>query len=269
MRASGQWGFSLVEMIMVIVIVGILGSMVAVFVKLPVQQYFDIGRRADLTDIADLALKRIESDIRSALPHSARATSATCPGGAGTCSFLEFLPSSGSGRYRAASSVTNTDILDFTVADGSFEVLGAVPTFVAGDQVIVTDNTVAAAYGATYRTPWVSTAASIVTITSIQFPSASPSARFHIVNQAVSHVCDPSGGTLMRYSYTIQAAQPTTAAVLGTGRLLANNVASCSFDVTQSNSLVATSLVVSKKDETRNLSDTAMLYKVVHVGSEP
>lgn len=270
MRTSGQSGFSLVEMIMVIVIVGILGSMVAVFVKLPVQQYFDIGRRADLTDIADLALKRIESDIRSALPHSARATSATCPGGAGTCSFLEFLPSSGSGRYRAAvSGVTNTDILDFTAADSSFEVLGAMPTFAAGDQVIVTDNTVAAAYGATYRTPWVSTVASIVTITSIQFPSVSPSAHFYIVNQAVSHVCDPSGGTLMRYSYAIQAAQPTTAAALGTGRLLANNVASCSFDVTQSNSLVAISLVVSKKDETRNLSDAATLYKVVHVGNGP
>ena len=271
MRLSGQIqsGVTLVEIIMVIVITGILGSMAAVFLKMPVQQYADISRRADMTDGADLALNRIESDIRSALPHSARVASGTCPatsanpGGAGTCSFLELLPSSGSGRYRNGTGGTG-DVLDFTVADASFEVLGPIPAFASGDQVIVTDNTVAAAYGGAYRTPWVSTAAPIVTITSIQFPSASPSARFHVVNQAVSHVCDPSvGGTLMRYSYAIQAAQPTAAAVLGTGRLLADNVNSCSFDVTQGNSLVAINLGLSKEGE------TARLYKVAHVSNEP
>ncbi|MDD5301265.1 MAG: type II secretion system protein [Gallionella sp.] len=269
MRLNGQSGFSLLEMIVVIVITGILGSMAAVFIKMPVQQYMDVARRADLADIANLALSRLESDIRSALPHSARATSGTCPvtsanpGGTGTCSFLEILPSSGSGRYRNGTGGTG-DILTIGVADTSFEVLGAMPAFASGDQVIVTDNTVAAAYAGNYRTPWVSTAAPIVTITSIAFPAASPSARFHIINQAVSHVCDPSvGGTLIRYSYAIQAAQPTTAAVLGTARLLANNVSSCGFGVTQGNSLVAISLGVSKS------SEVATLYKVVHVSNEP
>ena len=261
MRSNGriQYGFPLVEMILVIVITGILGSMAAIFIKLPVQQYMDVARRADLTDIMDLALSRMENDIRSALPYSARASSVACTGG--TCSFLELLPSSGSGRYRIASSVTNTDILDFTTADGSFEVLGAMPTFSLGVQVIVTDNTVAAAYAGAYRTPWISTAAPIVTITSIQFPSPSPSAHFHIIDQAVSYVCDPEG-TLKRYSYNIQASQPTVTTGLGTGRLLANNVSSCSFDVTQGNALVAIGLGLNKEDE------TAMLYKVVHVGNE-
>ena len=204
MRLNGQFGFTLVEMILVIVITGILGSMAAVFIKLPVQQYMDAVRRTDLTDIADLALKRMESDIRSALPYSARVTSGTCPvtsanlGGTGTCSFLEFLPSSGSGRYRAASSVTDIDILDFNPPpDGSFEVLGAMPASSVGDQVIVTDNTVAAAYGATYRSTWLSAATSSITITPITFPALSPSKRFHVINQAVSYVCDSSvGGTL-------------------------------------------------------------------------
>lgn len=270
MRLNGRSGFTLVEMIMVIVITGVLGSMAAVFIKLPVQQYFDIARRADLTDIADLALKRLESDIRSALPHSTRVTSGACPvtlanpGGTGTCKFLELLPSSGSGRYRNGAGGTG-DILTIGAADTSFEVLGAMPTFAAGDQVIVMNNTVAAAYDAAYRTLWGSTVAPIVNITSIAFPlPGSSGARFHVINQAVSYVCDPSvGGTLTRYSYAIQAVQPTIAAVLGTGRLLANNVSSCSFDVTQSNSLVAISLGISKDGE------IATLYKVVHVGNEP
>lgn len=268
MRANGQIqsGFTLVEMIMVIVITGILGSMAAVFIKMPVQQYVDVARRAELTDIMDLALGRMENDIRSALPHSARASSVACTGG--TCSFLEILPSSGSGRYRNGAGGTG-DALTIAASDASFEVLGAMPTFASGVQVIVTDNTVAAAYNADYRTSWVSTSAPIVTITPLPsgFPSPSPSVRFHIIDQAVSYVCDPAG-TLTRYSYPISTIQPTATTGLGAARLLANNVNSCSFGVTDNNgavgnSLVAISLGLSKDGE------TAMLYKVVHVGSEP
>lgn len=249
---------------MVIVITGILGSMAAVFIKLPVQQYMDVARRAELTDIMDLALSRMESDIRSALPYSARASSVACTGG--TCNFLEFLPSSGSGRYLAVSSVTHLDNLDFTVADPSFEVLGAMPIISAGDQVIVMGNS-GVAYAGNNIASGVSTGVSSVTITPFQFPFPSPSARFYIVNQAVSYVCDPAG-TLTRYSYPISAIQPTATTGLGTGRLLANNVSSCSFTVTDNNgavgnSLVAISLGLSKDGE------IATLYKVVHVSNEP
>ena len=98
MRMNGQSGFTLVEMIMVIVITGILGSMAAVFLRAPVQQYMDTGRRADLTDIADLALRRMANDLRTAVPSSVRIT------GTGPI-YLEFLPTKDGGRYRAVSSV--------------------------------------------------------------------------------------------------------------------------------------------------------------------
>ncbi|TAN77825.1 MAG: type II secretion system protein, partial [Gallionella sp.] len=70
-------------MVMVIVITGIIGSMVAVFIKAPVQQYFDVARRADMTDTADTALRRITRDLRLALPNSVRVTGAVS--GAGSC----------------------------------------------------------------------------------------------------------------------------------------------------------------------------------------
>ena len=67
-------GFTLVEMIMVIVITGILGGMVAMFLKAPIQQYMDVGRRADMTDVANTASRRVVRDVRLALPNSVRQT---------------------------------------------------------------------------------------------------------------------------------------------------------------------------------------------------
>ena len=57
-----------------IAIVGIIGAMVAVFIRSPVQSYVDSARRAELGDVADTALRRIIRDLRLALPNSVRVT---------------------------------------------------------------------------------------------------------------------------------------------------------------------------------------------------
>jgi MSHA biogenesis protein MshO len=286
MMRRTQDGFTLVEMVMVIVITGIIGGMVAVFLKAPIQQYIDVARRADMTDIADTALRRIGRDLRLALPNSVRVTTGTCPGGAGTCSFLEFLPTSGGGRYRAdvASSGASAgcgslaaDVLDFSTADNCFEVLGGMPpgfTFAAGDLVAVYNLGIpgANAYFA-QNTAAVNVAGSTTAIiklnTATLFPFASPVARFDVINQAVYYVCDTTGGTLMRYSYSIGAAPGTTSALAG-GKLLAGNVgAICSFSydalavAQQRYGLVTMNLAISEDGE------TITLYSATHVSNVP
>ena len=72
-RRSG--GFTLVEAVMTIAIIGIIGAMVAVFIRAPILGYRDTVDRAELTDQADLALRRIARDIRLALPNSVRVMS--------------------------------------------------------------------------------------------------------------------------------------------------------------------------------------------------
>src|SRR3989338_3130689 len=136
-------GFTLVEMVMVIVITGIIGGIVAVFLTAPVRQYVDVARRAELTDIADTAFRRVTRDVRLALPNSVR-VAGTCDGTT-TC-FLEFLPAPSGGRYRADIDATDDvcpggnsddDILSFTTTDTCFEVLGQMPAVAVGDQIVV------------------------------------------------------------------------------------------------------------------------------------
>lgn len=63
-----------------------------------------------------------------------------------TSYFLEFLPTSGGGRYRANAAPSSVsagcgslavDMLDFTAADVCFEVLGPMPGFAANDRAVV------------------------------------------------------------------------------------------------------------------------------------
>lgn len=294
-RAKGPWlsqrGFTLVEMIMVIVITGIIGGMVAVFLKAPIQQYLDVSRRADMTDIADTALRRIGRDIRLALPNSVRVTSV------GSNTYLEFLPTSGGGRYRYAPAPTGTsagcgslaaDMLDFTKSDNCFEVLGNMPPLSAGDQIVVYNLGIARpatcpaplpaqcgsdAYQGDNRAAFASyPTTKTISIAARQFPFDSPSHRFQVINTPVTYVCAPvagGGGTLKRWQgYAIQTAQPTTLPAGGTESVLANNVSACSFSyngfvVAQRSGLVTMNLGITESGE------TVTLYSAAHVSNVP
>lgn len=270
MMRKPQSGFTLVEMIMVIVITGIIGGIVAVFLRAPVQQYIDVARRADMTDIADTALRRVTRDLRLALPNSVRVTG-TCTGGATSC-FLEFLPTSGGGRYRAGAGGNE---LDFTAADTSFDVLGPMPTMAVGDGIVVYNLgiTGADAYAGNNRTTVSAPPAGVAAnITSKLFPFDSPGYRFHVISTPVSYVCD-GAGTLWRYwGYAIQAGQPNdiAAAPLSTASRarLATNVSGCRFTydanvVAQRSGLVTMHLGITRDGE------TVTLYSAAHVSNQP
>jgi len=288
-QSSKERGFTLVEMVMVIVITGIIGGMVAVFLKAPVQQYVDVARRADMTDIADTALRRVTRDVRLALPNSVRVAGA-CDGTA-TC-FLEFLPALSGGRYRAdaASSGASAgcgslaaDVLDFT-ADTCFEVLGQIPAVVVGNQIVVYNLGIAGADAyagktlATHNRREVNAVgANSINITPDNaLPFDSPGHRFHVVTAPVSYVCD-GAGTLWRYwGYVIQPAQTSTdsiaeldalIAVQGARARLATSVSGCSFTydplVSARNGLVTMHLAVTEEGE------TATLYNAAHVSNQP
>ena len=231
-RPAHRRGFTLLEFIVVIVIVGIIGAMVAVFIRSPVQSYVDSARRAELSDIADTALRRIVRDLRLALPNSVRVTEAP----SGTF-YLEFLITSGGGRYRVEKTALGAgNPLDFTVADSSFDVLSAVPVFAGSESIVIynlgTGFAGADAYAAAgnNRAAFGSIAGSTISLAAPKlFPFASPGNRFHVVQYAVTYKCDPAAGEIRRYwNYGILPGQPTPPAG-GSNAQLARNIGLCTI----------------------------------------
>ena len=127
-------GFTLVEAVLVIAIVGIIGAIVAVFIRAPILNYRDMADRAELTDQADLALRRMARDIRLALPNSVRVSA--------DGSALELLQTRSGARYLADDDGVDPGlVLSFgDAAKTSFTALAPPTTFAqvrAGDYVVV------------------------------------------------------------------------------------------------------------------------------------
>lgn len=268
MREKSCAGFTLVEAIMVIVITGILAGMVAVFIKSPVDGCVDSVRRAELTDAADTALRRISRDVRTALPNSFRL--ATVAGS----SCVEFLPTLGGGRYRVAPKTDGTgDVLGFASADTSFDVLANsnLPASFAGaaTQHVVIYNLGSGsddAYAAVNNRSQIDNASATrtrITMAAKQFPSESPGKRFHVIaNHSVVYSC--SGGVLYRATPAIAA----PAACPSAGSVLVSNVdcANTSFrysPVSARNSLLAITLTLTRSGE------SVRIYQEVQVSNVP
>ena len=250
---SDHAGFTLIEMIIVIAITAIVGSMVAVFLRAPLESYAAQDRRARLADTADTALRRMGRDIRLALPNSVRVTSV------GSVVYLEFLGTRSGGRYRAQGG---GDILDFTAADSSFDVLGPPIAIQAGDRIAVYNLGIpgADAWAGDTLATYSGAAGSVtnIAIAAKQFPLASPGNRFQIVDGPVSYVCDPAAGTLTRvWGYAPASAQPTSFAAATPRALLATRVSACTFayqpGVTERGGLVSVMLNLSQANETVRL----------------
>ncbi len=254
-------GFTLVEMIIVIVLTGIIGGMVAMFIRAPVQGYADSARRADMTDVADTALQRIVRDLRGALPNSVRVS------GGHT---IDFLVTSGGGRYRAAAGGTN-DVLDFSAADASFEVIGSVPALAAGDQIVVYNLGIpgADAYLNDNRASFASQAGKVVSFSAAKkFPFESPQQRFQVVREQVRYICDPVTGNLMRY-WGFPISTPADAVpASGGSALLASHVSDCSFTY-DSNLVAQRSGLVTLKLSLSEGGESVTLYSATHVSNVP
>jgi len=289
---KSQSAFSLVELIIVIVIIGILATGIATFLTRPVQGFIDLSRRATLVYSAESALRRMQRDIRRALPNSIRVT------GGGTA--LEIINTVEGARYRSAPPPGNpARRLQFTVADTDFDVLGNLNSVGAtGLRVAVYNigNTTLAgvpiAGENAYAGPNISgenvvtPAGTTVTITDAPVTpnedhininggfnfrfGLSDSHRVYLVDSGISYICN--GGQLTRYSnYNFSnVTQPVPPAGAGlVTALMTDNIGNCVFTYTTGTSERSALVTLDLTVTDATTGESVRLLHQVHVDNMP
>lgn len=262
-----QSGFSLVELIVVIVLIGIIGGVLTMQLLPAIRAYLAVGERASLTHRADTALRRIVGDVRRAVPNSLRLGSSKC---------LELVPSSDGGRFRNdqdySPDALEAAFLDDTAVRQTFDVLTPFSTKpVQGDAIVIGNQNPGDVHGnvnvAVVDSVGTPPAASMGTLritlqpgTGLRVPEGYTGARFMVIPAAektVSYVCN--GGKLYRVAY--QNLQPAARCdVPANAPLLASGVTSCDFvysanqGATQESGFVRLHLTLSGKEESVSLT---------------
>lgn len=249
-------GFSLVELVVVILVSSLVAGLITSFVTRPMEAYGDVRLRATLVHAAESAIRRMQRDLRASLPNSIRVSIAGRS--------LELLNTADGARYRDAPGINPTLVdhtpathwLDFSSGDAEWNVLGRfvnLPftypvTLPAGSRLaIYSTSTAVYAEAALDLNPGVITAGSTsITISDPddehhialssphQFSLSSPRQGLYIVDTPVSYLCDLGGSTFTRYDgYAIASAQPTNPLIAplsaAASALVTRNVTACQF----------------------------------------
>jgi MSHA biogenesis protein MshO len=193
-KIVNQAGFTLIELVIVIVILGILAVGVSSFLKFGAQIFVDATDRDKILSSARFAIERLNRELRGALPNSARVLSDGC---------LEFTPIAYSFVYidiPVAPEAANDTIT--LVPSGSTFTLAAEDNYsvvvypLSNDDVYKSDkNKVYSLMSANFSiTPYQ------LTLTSpIHFAEESTTQRIFIMKRAVMY-CYENNNELVRYN---------------------------------------------------------------------
>jgi MSHA biogenesis protein MshO len=237
-------GFSLIELIVVIVIASVLAVFMVSFLGTPIQAYAAQSRRAALADSADHVLRSVATDVRTALPSSLRS------GGVGSVHALELLATAGVARYYGVGEDGDNPVKELSIdtADPSFYTLGYFASS-NGSYLAVDQQTLPGAYtvGGGVMVSFAQPPSSITLVGATaedwvqcvpgcDFSNPSPTNSVFLVSGPVSYLCDTGAGTLNRYSgYTVSTVEPISDAALmaagATRALIAQNVSSCTINI--------------------------------------
>ena len=285
-------GFTLVELVMVMVVAGILAAALTVFLRPAIESYAGSRRRAELLHEADAALKMMVRDVRRAVPNSIRTPDNQC---------FELVPTSGGGRYRAGPDTVNDSgpsctpgaqcaaWIDPSTTTTAFDVLASSGSAAAvGDWVVINNQSTNDVYAGLNRaqvtavaTPAATFGVQRISLAGLQVSPGYDGGRFALVTdatQAVFYSCTGADGTLdargngkgrlLRHrAYGFNADYPTgcdsAGEVMATGVLACNFVHDPNQGATQQSGFVWMELSLSRGGE------TAALGMGAHVSNVP
>ena len=298
---SKQTGFSLLELILVIVLLGILASGAGMLITTPIKAYSDQLRRTQLVDQAEMALRQIALDIRRALPNSIRFTD-NADGWA-----LEMTNTVAGARYRdeidGSVGATFTGLfhtLDFSQVDSDFNFLGillpGVTAIPVGQRLVIYSTAPTGFYtdvtddDSGIVTPPLSRLTlstlsdgdndeqHVKIIPAFKFSQRSPGQRAFLIDGPISYICDSSTGItrIDRYNdYAYQRFQPTNANLkamaptdVKTGTV-ATQVTACSINYDPGTAQRSGIITLSLTLEDGLAGEAITLFQQVHVVNVP
>lgn len=216
-------GFTLIELIMVIVVLGILSVGSVSFISNSAQGLVDTAERQALASSATIAVEKVLREVRRALPNSVR----TFSDGANEC--LELVPILHSSEYISiptASDASSFDSIQFFNATGSESGFVAVYPTSLGSVYGTSPATVRAVSATTAQAGAVGAPGpnmqtlTFTSPTKYRFPTESPRKRFFLVDPPISF-CDDASGRLWRYqNYGFNVSSAGSIPTTGSNRIL-------------------------------------------------
>ncbi len=263
-------GFTLVELITVMVITGIISMLVVNIITTPMKSFSDMKRRAELVDIAELTLHRMNRAIHHALPNSIRISS--------DARTIELLHTIAGGRYDKNSfDITQTtafidplkplsNLSDISVDAGEtnntrcgrLNESNCLVVYNLGNGINDAD-----AYRGGNISALKTKSATQLTFVDHHFTLNSPQQRFMIVDKAQIFSCNLGTGKLWlseNYNFSDTDNEPP---VFSGDHLLANHISNCRFTYNPGTltrpALVTLQIEISAQGERVNLLQQAFV----------
>lgn len=210
-----QPGFTLVELIVVIVVLGAITAGTATYIVRSMEAYSDTVRRDQLTSGARIAVEKMTRELRNALPNSVRVDNDS-----GTTHCIEFFPVESGSSYESVPR-TAANISFAAIAYAAPQTPAYVAVYPHATQPLYTNNNPGPLAG--YDPDNSEPANGVVYLdNNHRFTHDSPRKRFFLAGEPVSY-CVSSDGKLQRYrGYGINSNQDVPPGV--TGALLAENI---------------------------------------------
>jgi len=184
-----QGGFTLIELVMVIVIIGILGVGVTRFITATVGGYVDTAQRQQMATAGLLASEKMSRSLRKALPNSIRLNA--------NASCIEYIPILAGTNYTDLPLDAASNSIDAVSAQLSTAVSGRVAVYPVTTAELYTPGDTGPITAATGVLPVGSDAVTINLSGNHQFGAESPTRRLFMVDQPRAYCVE--GGQLFQY----------------------------------------------------------------------
>jgi MSHA biogenesis protein MshO len=220
-------GFTLVEMVTVIIVLGVLVLGVSSFVVLGTRIFIDSTSVEQVLGQSRFGLERMTRELRNAVPNSIRLNPAP-PSTNASFQCVEFVPIQSSASYidlpfsPFPASLTGTVLPPSQGINNAHQML-VYPLKTAD----IYASTPAGSSGRLFDVNTFNQASGLVTFDrAVRFAESSPIKRYFMINGPVSYCFQSNGtdGTLWRYAgYGLQSTQPTPSTMTG-GALMAEDI---------------------------------------------